>query len=182
MKKGIQIYLIGKRIQRVKLILFISFGITTGTLIGIIINSLIIAIISGIFFGLGSILITREYYWIISNNGVYTPLNFGIIKYLIVMIKYIILGDDTSNLVFMNYREISYVNLLLKADGLGIQIICKDNSLVSIVILEEFFNQDLINSIYYIKRKGIKIKNLSILENIRFDIYKDELVIQKKKL
>ena len=29
MKKGIQIYLIGKRIQRVKLILFISFGITT---------------------------------------------------------------------------------------------------------------------------------------------------------
>lgn len=98
------------------------------------------------------------------------------------MIKYIILGDDTSNLVFMNYREISYVNLLLKADGLGIQIICKDNSLVSIVILEEFFNQDLINSIYYIKRKGIKIKNLSILENIRFDIYKDELVIQKKKL
>lgn len=54
-----------------------------------------------------------------------------------------------------------------KNEGLGIQVVKNDNQFFSIVLKSELFNQDLINSIQYIKRKGVKIKQLDILDKFK---------------
>lgn len=65
---------------------------------------------------------TRKYYWIISNQGIYTPLNFGIKNYLIIMLKYLLCGDDTGNIVFVNYRTIAYLNLFERKTSYGYKL------------------------------------------------------------
>lgn len=54
-----------------------------------------------------------------------------------------------------------------KNEGLGIQVVKNDNQFFSIILKSELFNQDLINSIQYIKRKGVKIKQLDILDKVK---------------
>lgn len=181
MKKNTQIYLIGEKNERIKLILFLFLGVITGCIIGNLMNSTTISILSSLLFVIVLIILSRKYYWIISNKGIYTPLNFGIVRYVIIVLKYIFIGDDTSELVFLNYRRIALLNLLLKSNGLGIQIIKKDREMISIIIKEELFNQDLINSIKYIRQKGININNYDIINSIKVES-NGELKINKNTL
>lgn len=169
MRKKSELYLIGERVKRFKIIILIILGVVTGIIMGFIFESVMIGSIISIIFGFVFIIITRRYYWIICSSGIYTPLNFGIIKYILVTLKYIFVGNDTSELVFVNYRMISALNLLLKSSGLGLQIIKKDEKMIFMLVKKELFNQDLINSIKYIKRKGIDIKNYEIINKINME-------------
>lgn len=165
--KKAEIYLIGERINRIVLIMQIVIGMVIGSIIGYISGKVIFAILFIPLIVSLLIIITKKLYWIISNNGIYTPWNFGIVKYIIVMIEYAIFGNDKDNLVFIDYRDIKYLNLLDKNEGLGIQVVKNDNQFFSIILKSELFNQDLINSIQYIKRKGVKIKQLDILDKVK---------------
>ena len=181
MKRNAELYLIGVRIKRLTIIVLVLSSIVCGIILGVFFNSMIMATTFALIFCLIIIIVTRRYYWIISSNGIYTPLNFGIIKYIFIIIKYILIGDDTSSIVFVNYKTIAYLNLIIKDNGLGIQIVQKEGKLISIVISKEIFNQDLLNSINYIKRKGIKIKNYQCLDKIVIK-NRGELIINKKDL
>lgn len=41
------------------------------------------------------------------------------------MLKYLLCGDDTGNIVFVNYRTIAYLNLFERKNKLWVQIIRK---------------------------------------------------------
>lgn len=165
--KNAEIYLIGERINRVLLILQIIMSVVIGSIVGYISRNIIFAILIIILISSLLVVLTKKLYWVISNNGIYTPWNFGIFRYIIVMFEYALFGNDKDNLVFIDYVDIEYLNLLDRNDGLGIQIVKKDSKFFSIVLKKELFNQDLINSIQYIKRKGIKIKQLDILNKVK---------------
>lgn len=166
MKNTPEIYLIGQRIKRKILMIIIIISVLLGVIIGNACKSLVFGLVLSVVLAFFQIIMTKKYYWIISNQGIYTPLNFGIKKYLIIMLKYLLCGDDTGNIVFVNYRTIAYLNLF-KKDKLRIQIIQKNGDFISITIKSKFFNQDLINAIIYIKRKGIVINDLEVLTIIK---------------
>lgn len=176
-----ELYLIGERMKKAKLVSYFLLGIFVGIVFGIILHSFFVGVIGSIVFGIAFIIISRKFYWIISNNGIYTPLNFGILNYLYIVFKYILLDDDKDDIVFIHYRQIAYVNLIEKIKALGIQIVKKDNELISIVLKEELFNQDLLNSIEYIQRKGIEVRNKDVLKHIHITCH-EELKIKKIKL
>ena len=91
---------------------------------------------------------TKKYYWIISNQGYIYSIKFWNKNYLIIMLKYLLCGDDTGNIVFVNYRTIAYLNLFLKRKNkLWVQIIRKNGDFISITIESEIFNQDLVNAV-----------------------------------
>lgn len=178
MKRHVELYLIGTRIKRLTVLLIALFSVICGIVLNIFFKSIIIGITFGTIFWILAVIVTRKYYWIISNNGIYTPLNFGIIKYIFIIIKYTLIGVDTDDIVFINYKTIAYLNLINKAKELSIQIVRKEGEFISIVISKETINQDLLNSINYIKRKGIKIKNIQCLDNIKIK-NEGELIIKK---
>lgn len=167
MKNTPEIYLIGQRIKRKILMIIIIISVLLGVIIGNACKSLVFGLVLSVVLAFFQIIMTKKFYWIISNQGIYTPLNFGIKKYLIIMLKYLLCGDDTGNIVFVNYRTIAYLNLFKKKDKLRIQIIQKNGDFISITIKSKFFNQDLINAIIYIKRKGIVINDLEVLTIIK---------------
>lgn len=179
--KKVELYLIGERIKRSTILIFIFFSIIFGLLLVLFTNSIIIGICSSIMFLITILMITRKDYWIVSNNGVYTPTSYGVIRYLVIIIKYALLGNDTDDLIFINYKTIKYINLIDKLDGLGIQIISTNNKLISITINKNIFNQDLLNSIGYIQKKGVKIHNLEYLDKIEINKNKG-IRIEKNKL
>lgn len=176
-----ELYLIGERMKKTKLLTYLLLGIVIGCSLGIVVHSILLGIIGGIFFGILFIILSRKFYWIISNNGIYTPLNFGILNYLYIVFKYILLNDDKDDIVFIHYRQIAYINLIEKVKAMGIQIVKKDHELISIVLKEELFNQDLLNSIEYIQRKGVEVKHKDILKKIYITSH-EELKIKKLKL
>ena len=178
MKRHVELYLIGTRIKRLTVLLIALFSVICGIVLNIFFKSIIIGITFGTIFWILAVIVTRKYYWVISNNGIYTPLNFGIIKYIFIIIKYTLIGVDTDDIVFINYKTIAYLNLINKAKELSIQIVRKEGEFISIVISKETINQDLLNSINYIKRKGIKIKNIQCLDNIKIK-NEGELIIKK---
>ena len=180
MKKAATLYMIGERIKRIKLIILALISVILGVILGVLLNSKLISIIASVILMLLTMIITRKYYWIISQHGIFTPLNFGMFNYLIVMFQYMFIGEDKSDIVFIHYKTINYLNLLSHLKGIEIQVIWENHRLVSIVIDEDVYNQDLINSINYIKRKGIDVKNLNVLENIEIK-NKNKLKIYKKK-
>ena len=48
-----------------------------------------------------------------------------------------------------------------------LRIIRKNGDFISITIESKFFNQDLVNAVIYIKRKGIVINGLEVLTIIK---------------
>ena len=132
MKNTPEIYLIGQRIKRKILMITILISVLLGVIIGNACQSLIFGLFLSVVLAFFQIIMTKKYYWIISNQGIYTPLNFGIKKYLIIMLKYLLCGDDTGNIVFVNYRTIAYLNLFEKKGKLRIQIIQKNGDFISI--------------------------------------------------
>ena len=54
-----------------------------------------------------------------------------------------------------------------RKNKLWVQIIRKNGDFISITIESKFFNQDLINAVIYIKRKGIVINGLEVLTIIK---------------
>ena len=171
MKNTPEIYLIGQRIKRKILMIMILISVLLGVIVGNECKSLIFGLFLSVVLAFFQIVMTRKYYWIISNQGIYTPLNFGIKNYLIIMLKYLLCGDDTGNIVFVNYRTIAYLNLFERKNKLWVQIIRKNGDFISITIESKFFNQDLVNAVIYIKRKGIVINGLEVLKEIKNKIY-----------
>lgn len=167
MKNTSEIYLIGQRIKRKILMIMILISVLLGVIVGNECKSLIFGLFLSVVLAFFQIVMTRKYYWIISNQGIYTPLNFGIKNYLIIMLKYLLCGDDTGNIVFVNYRTIAYLNLFERKNKLWVQIIRKNGDFISITIESKFFNQDLVNAVIYIKRKGIVINGLEVLTIIK---------------
>ena len=155
MKNTPEIYLIGQRIKRKILMIMILISVLLGVIVGNECKSLIFGLFLSVVLAFFQIVMTRKYYWIISNQGIYTPLNFGLC------------GDDTGNIVFVNYRTIAYLNLFERKNKLWIQIIRKNGDFISITIESKFFNQDLVNAVIYIKRKGIVINGLEVLTIIK---------------
>ena len=118
MKNTPEIYLIGQRIKRKILMIIIIISVLLGVIIGNACKSLVFGLVLSVVLAFFQIIMTKKYYWIISNQGIYTPLNFGIKKYLIIMLKYLLCGDDTGNIVFVNYRTIAYLNLFERKNKL----------------------------------------------------------------
>ena len=80
MKNTPEIYLIGQRIKRKILMIMILISVLLGVIVGNECKSLIFWLIFKCSISIFQIVMTRKYYWIISNQGIYTPLNFGIKK------------------------------------------------------------------------------------------------------
>ena len=86
MKNTPEIYLIGQRIKRKILMIMILISVLLGVIVGNECKSLIFGLFLSVVLAFFQIVMTRKYYWIISNQGIYTPLNFGIKNYLIIML------------------------------------------------------------------------------------------------
>ena len=85
MKNTPEIYLIGQRIKRKILMIIIIISVLLGVIIGNACKSLVFGLVLSVVLAFFQIIMTKKYYWIISNQGIYTPLNFGIKKYLIII-------------------------------------------------------------------------------------------------
>ena len=166
MKSIPELYVIGKRITRKKIIIMLMMCIALGVVITLIMHSIILGSICVVLATIISIYITRNIYWIVSNNGIYTPMNFGLFKYFIVMSKYLFVGDEKSKIIFIDYRKIKYLQLISEKIDYEIKNIIIKNDFICIKIDKKYFNQDLIDSILYIKRKGVNINNIELLEKI----------------
>lgn len=163
---NIELFVIGKRINRKKIICINLIGIFLGIALGIYLNSLIISFLGGTFASIILIFIFKSYYWVITPNGIFTPVNKGFFKYLLIVYQYMFLNEDKNTLIFIKYKDIKKLMLFLNNNCLKIQVFLKNNTNIVLNILKTEFNLDLINAINYINNKGIKVNNIDVLKKI----------------
>ena len=79
--------------------IIIIISVLLGVIIGNACKSLVFGLVLSVVLAFFSNYNDKKYYWIISNQ-VYIPIKFWNKKYLIIMLKYLLCGDDTGNISF----------------------------------------------------------------------------------
>lgn len=166
MTHSVEMYLIGKRISRQKLIFLFLIDVLIGGLIGFYFQSIMITLLCIVFCHLLTIILTKKEYWIICTNGVFVPFYKGWIIYTIIIYRYLLKGDEQNSFIFISYRHFHHMQLQYNHDILQITLYTKDQQTLDIQITSQNFNQDLINAINYIRKKGILVENIQLLEHV----------------
>lgn len=165
-RNNAELFLIGKRMDKKHIVFLFIISILCGCLLGVRLQSLLIAIFGSIILNFIVIILLRDYYWIVTPDGLYTLSSSNILKYIFAIYQYILTGDEKSQLIFINYRDIDNIDLILDIDinFLELIIYTKKGSKINLKTDKKEFNQDLINAVYYMKKKGVVIHNIDLLD------------------
>lgn len=166
---NVEVFIIGKRMNKRKLVCINLLSIFLGVVFGIFLKSLLISLFGGAFASVLVLFVFKSYYWVITPNGIFIPANSSFFKYLLVAYQYMILNDDKSKLIFIKYTEIKNLILYFNNDILKIKAFLKNKKEIKLNISKEKFNRDLVDGINYINNKGIKVINIEILKKLNIN-------------